>query len=290
VEAGRDSVMAQGKATRGAAPSSDEGRGEGARREPADAEAPERSVIASPRFVGALVHELRSPLSTLSMVAELLAENRSGHLDEKEIRWAGALAEAAADLGELLDQAGRLARIEAGRVTVHTREVSLREVLKELEEELSAVASAHRVALDWEVAGSGPSRLTTDRVLLAELVRALVHAALSGSHGGVVTVSVAAEPAPGDSGPDQRTQVRFQVSDNGPTLGNAEAAELLLPFRRQDPRTSRRHGGIGLSLVVARALADLLGGELTAEGGGQGEPGVRFVLRLPTASSQGVRS
>jgi signal transduction histidine kinase len=236
------------------------------------------TATRSPRFVSALVHELRSPLSTLLMLGDLLAENQAGHLDEQEQRWADNLRAAAIDLRELLEQVGRLARIEGGRMAVGCAPVAVAELVGELREQLETRAREQGTTLRWMLDPLTPARCATDAALLRELLSTLLEAALAADPGGTVELAVA--PASGgDTGaPSLAEQIVFRIADRGPTVPAEAAPELLAPFGRSDPRSRRRHGGAGLGLALARSIAGRLGGELVAEAG---ERGVAFVLRLP---------
>lgn len=236
-------------------------------------------VTRSPRFLLALVHELRGPLSSLSMAAELLEQNRTGQLDSQVLRSVGAIRESASDLGDLLGQVARLARLEAGSTEVEWKPIALEGLLSELFEELAPLARSQEAVVRTILEPGTPATWVSDPALLRELLRTVLGAALTASAGGEVVLNVAPEPfdgpPPGDHGPPV---LCFRVTDSGPALGDVDAAELLAPFGKHDPRTRRRYGGRGLGLVVARATAELLGGALEATGSDQG---ACMVVRLP---------
>jgi signal transduction histidine kinase len=239
------------------------------------------SVADSPRpldpaFLSGLTHELRTPLNSVLMMSELLAETlaEAGRdaAGEREARYARNIHQAAEDLLELVNQAGELGRIEAGRLPVEARSLAVAELARRLEEAAAEDARAAEARLTVEVAAAAPERVTTDPEKLLRAAGLLVAAALHASRGGEVAVTLAAGGGEGS--------LELRVADSGPPPDDAERASLFVPFGGAGPRTTRRFGGTGLGLPVAHALAQLLGGRLTAEPAGR-EGGCLFVLSIP---------
>lgn len=228
-----------------------------------------------PSLLSGLTHELRTPLNSILMMAELLAEAlaQSGGEggDGREARYARNIHQAAEDLLELVNQAGELGRIEAGRLPVEARPLAVAELARRIEEASAQDVRAAEARLSVEVAPGAPETVVTDPEKLRRAAGLLVTAALHASRGGEVRVGLA--PGSGQSG------LALRVTDSGPTPSEAELASLFVPFGAAGSRTARRFGGTGLGLPVAHALAGLLGGGLTAEPGAEG--GCLFVLTVP---------
>ena len=75
-------------------------------------------------------------------------------------------------------------------------------------------------------------------------------------------------------------EVRVAVSDTGRGISPAFLPYVFDRFRQEDPSPTRREGGLGLGLAIARQLVELHGGSITAESGGEGQ-GATFTVRLP---------
>ena len=229
-----------------------------------------------PAFLSGLTHELRTPLNSVLIMAELLTEAlvaagvEGG--GEREARYARNIHQAAEDLLELVNQAGELGRIEAGRWPVAARPLALADLSRRLEEAAEEDVRAAEARLTVEVAAGAPERVTTDPEKLLRAAGLLVGAALHASRGGAVRLELTA--GAGESA------LELRVTDSGPPLTEAERASLFTPFGGAGPRTARRFGGTGLGLPVAHALAHLLGGRLTA-GPAAPEGGCLFVLTVP---------
>ncbi len=219
------------------------------------------------RFLSGLTHEIRTPLTSILMMSELLAANAAGHLDEREARYAENVHEAAGDLLTLVEQTGEMGRIAGGRVRVEPVEIAPAELARRLDERLAppAAGASLEVALD----PGAPATLRTDPRLLERIVALLVESAARAAGGGRVRVIV------GRPAGDRATVV---VADPGPPVPEAERERLFEPFAVAGARTSRTFGGTGLGLPVARGLATLLGATLEL-GEADGRPAM--VIALP---------
>src|SRR4051794_38850612 len=96
-------------------------------------------LLWSGRFLSALVHELRTPLASLMLTAELLAEDP--RLEPRQARYARTVGDAAADLRALLDDVGELNRVRAGRVAAVHVATPLAEILEGAVEPLRRAAN-----------------------------------------------------------------------------------------------------------------------------------------------------
>ena len=233
---------------------------------------------AQTRLLSALTHELRTPLGSILMMSELLAENAEGHLDPREVRYAENIHAATRDLLELIDRLGEIARIEAGRVEVARRAVdpeelvrgAVRDLLASREDPVAPEAAAQeRPRVHLTVAPGTPGSVTIDRDALRKLVVLLLESALGVSAGGAVRLLL---------GPADEGGVEIAVRDAGGAPGEEELEGLFVPFATAGPRSRRRFGGSGLGLPLAAAVAGLLGAELTAEAA---EEGCVYRLTVP---------
>lgn len=227
----------------------------------------------SSRFVSALVHELRTPLASLLLTAEMLAGDDK--LDARQARYARTLFEAGRDLRALIDDLGELNRLRA-------RRLQLTPVAVELEELLPAVASGsattlHAAGARLVVVPPPPlsSPLVADRARLERALRELVGAAAAA---GARRIELRAEVA-------GAARLRLIVSDDGDAPGPAELDALFEPFAINHARLRRAHGGSGLGLPLAAAIARLLGGELAAATG-DGTTALRLELPLAVGSER----
>lgn len=212
------------------------------------------------QFVSSLLHEIRTPLATITMSAELVASATSGDARPEPGRYLRTLSNAADELVAVLDQAQLLARLESGRVRPRISDLSLAAVLGELRDHCERRRGEVGPRLSIRVAPELADEMRGDREQTVQVLFALVDHALASPRDDSATLDVSAEGT--------GTAV-FAVGAPGP-VGTGKR-DPFRPF-------AERGSGTGLELPVARARAAVLGGSLVAEE----ETGLtRLVLRLP---------
>jgi len=198
-------------------------------------------------FVGAVSHELRSPLNVIIGYAEMLRDGAIGAVTAEQAAALDRTHRQAVTLLEMITALLDLNRLEAGRLPTLRAPVEVPELLAELVEQLPAMWRRPGVALRVDAA-PGLGTLVTDRGKLKTVLRNLVHNALKFTNAGEVTVTAA--PVAGGA-------VAFTVRDTG--VGIPEAAmPYVFEMFRQVPGTGG--GGVGLGLHIVRRFVDALDG------------------------------
>ncbi|MEV1143412.1 sensor histidine kinase [Micromonospora sp. NPDC049799] len=218
------------------------------------------------RFLANVSHELRAPVTAIIGLGRLLADSSSDPLTAEQARQVGLIRSSAADLLALVNELLDLAKAESGRIEPDWTEVDLRPVFGQLRGTLRALATRPEVELVVEEPPA-PAVLRTDEVLLAQVLRNLLHNGLKFTERGEVRLRA------------ERRGDRWQltVSDTGPGIP-AELHERIFEEFYQVPGKTRV-GGTGLGLPYARRLVTLLGGSLDLAS----EPGrgSTFTVSLP---------
>jgi signal transduction histidine kinase len=223
-------------------------------------------------FVGAVSHELRSPLNVIIGYAEMLRDGELGAISTEQAAALGRTHRQAVALLEMITALLDLNRLEAGRLPISRVPVDVAELLAELVEQLPASWRRPEVALRVEVA-AGTGTLVTDRGKLKTVLRNLVHNALKFTAAGEVVVAA----APGPAG-----AVAFRVHDTGVGIPS-DALPYVFEMFRQVPGTTAS-GGVGLGLHIVRRFVDALDGTVvvTSTVG----VGTTFVVTLRAAADR----
>ena len=224
-----------------------------------------RSMALQRRFVADAAHELRSPLTALSLQAERL-EAADMSVDARERL--GTLQQGLRRARDLVAQLLTLARVQEP-VTGKTTQVPLQPVLREVLEDLMPLAQAKQI--DLGVVGQGRAVVFVQRDDLKTLLRNLVENAVRYTpRGGRVDVSVHVFPG----------QVVLQVDDTGPGIPEDERERVFDPFYRI---LGNDEAGSGLGLSIVRTIAGRLGAEISlGDVATQGDtPGLRVKVTLP---------
>lgn len=224
-----------------------------------------RMVEAQRRdHIAMLVHDLRHPLSSLGLLAEILeADDLSPEEKSSSITTLRTLC---ADMARLVDGVLAASRLEAGLFSVEPRGTTARAVIAPTITAFSPIASRRRVTLSFE--GELDAHITADAPKLRQAIDNLIANALKFTpKGGRVRVRVITE----------KGTVSFEVTDSGPGIPAAERASIF--DRYQQGNRGRAAGGAGLGLAIARGIAEAHHGSVSVAEGDLG--GACFRLTVP---------
>jgi two-component system phosphate regulon sensor histidine kinase PhoR len=219
-----------------------------------------RLATVRQEFVANLVHELKTPITSLRLTAESLLGDPS---PKDRHRFAERLVKEADLLSKIIDNLRQLGDIEAGTMAVETTPFDLGELVQE---------SVTRLGIDRPVNADIPQSLTitTDRPKLVQALDNLLDNAAKFSPPGSA-IDVSAEVA--------GEEVRLSVRDRGPGISPEHWSRVFERFYKVDRARPREAGGFGLGLAITKHLVQILGGRIwteTARDGGQ-----VFTIALP---------
>ncbi|MFW6170892.1 MAG: sensor histidine kinase [Planctomycetota bacterium] len=229
-------------------------------------------------FVSAVTHELRSPLTTFRMYAEMLSEGMVQSEQQRD-RYLLTLRQEADRLTHLVENVLQYARLERGRRSRRRLEMELKTLLQQSTERLPQRARAAGMELD-EIVAPGDAKVTvlTDPAAVEQILFNLVdNSCKYASHSEDRRIHLHGSIGNGVA--------RIQVTDHGPGIRGSRAKRLFLPFRKSDQEAAQSAPGIGLGLALCRRLATEIGGNLHFTPG-EGE-GATFLLELPLATPRG---
>ncbi len=228
----------------------------------------EQASEAKTRFLATLGHEVRTPMTGVLGMSELLLGTS---LDERQRGYAQSIRRAGEHLLRLVNNALDLARIEAGRLDLEQTDFDLRELIAEVIGLMAPVALSRKLQFSDEVHPRTPRVLRGDPMRLRQILLNLLGNAIKFTEHGSVSLRVSPLAPQG---------VRIEVSDTGPGLNEEQRARLFHRFQQAEgARTASRYGGSGLGLAICQELAAAMEGRIDVES----SPGVgsRFVVDLP---------
>jgi signal transduction histidine kinase len=221
-------------------------------------------------FLATLSHELRTPLTPVVGWIKLL---RSGTLDEKSVSQALDAIERNAWLqSRLIDDLLDTSRIATGKLHFEPKPTDLNVTVKAAVDTVRTSAAARNIELSVSLY---PASLIVmgEPVRLQQIAWNMVSNAIKFTEpGGKVTITTGLDG----------TEAYIAVIDTGIGIEPEFLPHVFDRFRQADGSTSRRHGGLGLGLAIADALAKLHGGRLEAQSEGVGY-GATFTLRVELA-------
>ena len=234
----------------------------------------EQASHAKSRFLATLAHEIRTPMTGVLGMSELLLGTplelrQRGHVES--IRRAGE------HLMRLVNDALDLARIEAGKLELETQDFDLRALVGDVTALMEPVAEQRGLAFRVRVDDAAPRGLHGDPVRLRQILLNLLGNAVKFTDRGEVVLDVAA----GGQG-----WVEFVVRDTGPGLNEEQKQRLFRRFEQADgARTAARYGGSGLGLAICRELAVAMGGRIEVDSTPGAGAAFHVHLPLPVAMS-----
>ncbi|HEX9049629.1 MAG TPA: ATP-binding protein [Anaeromyxobacter sp.] len=221
------------------------------------------------RFFANMTHELRTPLAMILTPLELILQGELGKFSEAAASSFNSMYRSALKLLKLINDLLDLSRLEESRLRLHVGEHELVEYLRALTEQTQVLARRREIELVF-AATNGQAVLRCDLERLERVfVNLLSNAIKFTPSGGHVHVSLAETPG----------AFEVVVQDDGPGFAPDQAERIFERFYQVDMEGTRRHGGAGIGLALARELVLLHGGTIRAES--DGRLGARFVVTLP---------
>lgn len=237
----------------------------------AQKDAAEQLSNAKSRFVANVSHELRSPLTGVYGVYELLKQCR---LPARERELIAMLGNSMATLKSAVDAVLQMSKLEAGAERAEMKPFNLRHFLLHMAAVAKPQAAAKKLVWHLDVDTAIPTVVRGDSRHLRHVLGNLLHNACKFTSAGSVTLR--ARCAEGG-------RVRFEVQDTGIGIPVEAQEKLFERFVQVDASARRRYGGTGLGTSIAHDLVKLMGGSI----GVTSAPGTgsTFWVELPMAEA-----
>jgi CheY-like chemotaxis protein/anti-sigma regulatory factor (Ser/Thr protein kinase) len=218
------------------------------------------------QFLASLNHEIRTPLSGIVGMTDLLLETR---LDEEQKEYVTATRLCAENLLEVLNATLEYSALMSGTVVLDECEFHLQETIESAiaEHALKARSKGLRVLRTFE--GETPETVVGDAPRLRKLLSHLIGNAVKFTQDGQVDVRTTVD----------EDRLRIAVLDTGIGISPMQVEAVFESFRQLEGGLARSYPGLGLGLAIANKLAALMKGRIEVES----EPcrGSKFELVLP---------
>jgi CheY-like chemotaxis protein len=209
------------------------------------------------QFLASLNHEIRTPLSGILGMTDLLLETP---LSDDQREYVGATRVCAENLLEILNVTLEYSALAANQVLLEQTEFSLREAIQGVLGEFAGKAEAKGLRLIRTLDAVLPEMVVGDPQRLRQILWHLVANGLKFTSEGHVEVAASAIP-----GPDRCAQIVIRIQDTGIGIAPEQLTEIFESFCQLETGLSRNHSGLGLGLAVARKLIALLGGSISVD-------------------------
>jgi len=225
----------------------------------------QQAVRAREEVLAIVSHDLRNPLSAVTLAASLMKMSKSIAADDRE--QLDVLDVSAGRMRRLIDDLLDVTRLEGGkRLPVEPAPVNVEELLAETHELFKSQAASASISLQYRVEDGVPV-VAADRHRVLQVLSNLIGNALKFTPpGGVISYAAEARPA----------EVLFTVADTGPGIPKEHLGDVFKTYW-QAKRTERL--GTGLGLPIAKGVVDAHGGKIWVKSGPGA--GTKFYFTLP---------
>lgn len=234
-------------------------------------------------FLANMSHELRTPLNSLLILSKTLANNKDKNLTAEQVKFANTVYSAGQDLLALINAILDLSKVEAGKMPVNPKDISIAEVDEYLEQTFRPVAEHKSLGFEVQVDERLPKNIFTDKNRLQQILKNLLSNAFEFTEKGQVKLQIMLGDKKRryeiDSLNKATSVIQFKVVDTGIGIPQEKQNMIFEAYQQADGTTSRKYGGTGLGLTISREIARLLGGLIEVES--QSGVGSQFTLILP---------
>ena len=231
-------------------------------------EVAEQANQAKDEFIALVSHELRSPLNAMLGWTRILQDQNP---DEKTKQYAlDVIIRNARSQSRLIEDLLDIARVGKGKLRLEMEQTELIPIINAAIEIIKPAAEDGNINLS-QTLDRAADFITGDVDRLRQVIDNLLSNAVKFTPAGG-SIRIKLERKDGNA--------KITISDTGLGISPEFLPQIFERFKQADPSATRRHGGLGIGLSLARDLVELHGGKISAQSAGEGK-GSNFVVTLP---------
>jgi PAS domain S-box-containing protein len=239
----------------------------------------EEAMRAKTDFLANMSHEIRTPLNAIIGLNELLSQTSLTARQEELLKKTNDSSKLLLHIvNDILDYS----KIKAGELELHSEAVKLEDVLGQIESIFNESAIKKGIDLSIQSPKPLPYLIQADGLRLLQVLTNLVGNGVKFTHEGSVELRVTIL-----NQSVKKVTLLFEVIDTGIGMSKAQVARVFEPFTQADTSITRRYGGSGLGLSIAKDLVKAIGGELRIKSQeGEGTT-TSFAIKVPVVAWEG---
>lgn len=223
-------------------------------------------------FLAVMSHELRTPLNAIIGFTGIMTMD--GRLPERDLMMTQRIEANSQRLLALINDVLDISKIEAGQLEIVPLPISLHEMVRRMEAQMSILAERKGVKLVMEVKASIPKTILMDEDAITKITTNLLANAIKFTDEGKVTLAMFADDG----------NLILEVSDTGVGIPTHMHDVIFDSFRQGDSTSTRKYGGTGLGLAITRRLVTAMNGTIRVNSTvGQGST---FTVTLPLETTE----
>lgn len=242
----------------------------------------ETANIAKSEFLANMSHELKTPLNSVIGFSEILLDKSFGEINEKQEKYLNNINKSGKCLLDMVCDIIDLSRAEAGKLEIELNEVTLPLLLDYAVTKSKPVAIKKNIEIKTHM-DKELSAINADEAKLRKIIDILLGNAIKFTpDGGMVKVEAV----------KLEDKIRISVTDTGIGIKPEDKERILKGFEQVDGSYTRKHGGAGLGLALARKLVEAHGGKIRTESPPdksmalEADKGSSFIFTIPCKLKQ----
>jgi len=215
----------------------------------------EAASKAKSNFLANMSHEIRTPMNSIFGFSDLILETENVSPKVKE--YLNNIKSSSGGLLKIISDLLDLSKIETGTIVIEKVPFELNEVCKDCHDAVSLGAWMKGIEMVYNFGSALNDKLLGDPVKLRQVFFNLLSNSVKFTDHGSVKLTATVKNVG-----SAKITVGFTVEDTGIGMNEGQISEILKPFAQADESSTRKYGGTGLGLPIAKNFIELMGGEL----------------------------
>lgn len=230
----------------------------------------EKAAKIKEEFLANMSHEIRTPMNGVIGMAYLLSQTR---LSDEQKEYARGIRDSAGMLLTIINDILDISKINAAKMVFEETPFNVRDIIRNLSLAMDVKAREKNIKYYSNVEKSIPQKIVGDPVRLSQILWNLTGNAVKFTEHGEVNLTVYLRGEEGGN-----ITLEFVVKDTGIGINSSKLISIFEPFTQASVDTSRKYGGTGLGLGIAKKLVEMQNGTIFAES----KPGIgsTFSVRI----------